>query len=59
MKEVQKQGIDFQVIEPERHNQNLDEGIIQDIWRKWFQIMFQNKVPKQFCYYGMRWVCEI
>ena len=28
MKEMQKQGIDFQVIKPERHNQNPTEGII-------------------------------
>ena len=28
MKEVRKQGIDFQVIEPERHNQYPAEGII-------------------------------
>ena len=28
MKEVRKQGIDFQVIEPEQHNQNPAEGII-------------------------------
>ena len=29
MKEVQKQGIDFQVIEPERNNQNPAECIIR------------------------------
>ena len=29
IKEVQKQGFDFKVIEPERHNQNPKEGIIQ------------------------------
>ena len=34
MKEVQKQGINFQVIEPERHNQNHAEGIIRDIRNK-------------------------
>ena len=28
MKEVRKEGIDFQVIKPERHNQNPAEGII-------------------------------
>ena len=28
MKKVQKQGIDFQVIKTERHNQNPAEGII-------------------------------
>ena len=29
MKEVQKHGVYFQVIEPERHNQNPAEGIIR------------------------------
>ena len=59
MKEVRKQGIDFQIIEPERHNQNPAEGIIQEIRSKWFQVMFRKKVPKEFWDYGMRWVCEI
>ena len=49
MKEVRKQEIDFEVIEPERHNQNPSEGIIREIWCKWFQVMFRKKVPKEFC----------
>ena len=53
MKEVQKQVIDLQVIEHERHNQNPIEGIIQEIRRKWFQVMFQKKVPEEFWDYGM------
>ena len=36
MKELRKQGIYFQVIKPERNNQNSAEGIIREIWRKWF-----------------------
>ena len=59
MTELRKQGINFQVIEPERHIKNPAEGIIREIWRKWFQIMFRKKVPKYFWEYGMRWVCEI
>ena len=53
MKEVRKQGIDFQVIEPERHNQNPAEGIIQEIRCKWFQVLFRKKVPKEFWDYSM------
>ena len=53
MKEVRKQGIDFQVIKPERHNQNTSEGIIQEIWRKWFRVMFWKKVLKEFWDYGI------
>ena len=57
MNEVRKQGIDIQVIEPERHNQNPAKGIIQEIWRKWYRVMFRKKVPKEFWDYGMRLVC--
>ena len=53
MKEVQKQGIDFQVIEPERHNHNPSEGIIRKIPCKWFRVMFRKKFPKEFWDYGM------
>ena len=53
MKEVQKQGTDFQLIEPELHNQNPEEGIILEIWRKWFRVLFRKKVPKEFWDYGM------
>ena len=59
MEKVRKQRIYFQVIEPERYNQNPAEGIIREIRRKWFRIMFRKKVPKEFWDYGMRWVCEI
>ena len=34
MNQIQKNGIDFHVIEPERHNQNLAEGVIREIRRK-------------------------
>ena len=59
MKKVQRQGIDLQVIRPELHNQNPTEGIIREILRKWFRVMFRKKEPKEFWDYGMRWVCEI
>ena len=59
MDQIRKNGIDFHVIEPERHNQNPAEGVIREIRRKWFRVMFYKKVPKKFWDYGMRWVCEI
>ena len=34
MHQIRKNGIDFHVIEPERHNQNPAEGIIREIFRK-------------------------
>ena len=54
-----RNGIDFHIIDPERHNQNPTEGVIREICRKWFRVMFRKKVPKKFWDYGMRWVCEI
>ena len=59
MHQIWKNGIDFHVMEPERHNQNPAEGVIREIRRKWFRVMFRKKVLKKFWDYGMRWVCEI
>ena len=36
MHQIRKNGINFHVIEPERHNQNPAEGVIREILRKWF-----------------------
>ena len=46
MKQVRKNNIDFHVIEPERHNQNASEGVIQEVRRKWFRTMVRNRVPR-------------
>ena len=59
MHQILKNGINFHVIEPERNNQNPAEGVIREIRRKWFRVMFRKKFPKKFWDYGMRWVCEI
>ena len=54
-----KNDIDLHVIEPERHNQNLCEGVIREVRRKWFRTMVRSCVPRKFWDYGMRWVCEV
>ena len=36
MHQIRKKGIDFHVIETDRHKQNPAEGFIRDIRRKWF-----------------------
>ena len=59
MHQIWKNDIDFHFIEPERHNQNLAEGVIREIHWNCFRVMFRKKVPKKFLNYGMRWVCEI
>ena len=59
MHQIRKNGIEFHIIDLERHNQNLAEGVIREIRRKWFRVMFRKKVPKNFWDYGMQWVCDI
>ena len=59
MHQIRKNGIEFHVIEPERHNKNPAESVIREIHWKWFRVMFRKKVPNKFWDYGMRWVCEI
>ena len=58
MHQIQKNSINFHVIDPERHTQNPSEGVIREIRRKWFRVMFRKKVLKKFWDYGMQWVCE-
>ena len=59
MQQVRKNNIDLHVIEPERHNQNPCEGVIQEVRRKCFRTMVRSRVPRKFWDYGMRWVCEV
>ena len=58
MKQIRKKDIDFHVIEPDRHNQNLYKGVIREVRHKWFRTMIRNRVPRRLWDYGMRWVCE-
>ena len=59
MHQIRKNGINFHVIDPKCHNKNPADGVIRDIRRKWFRVMFRKEVPKKFWDYGMRWVREI
>ena len=47
MKEVRKQGIDYNISEPSLHNKNPCEGVIREIRRKWYQTMVRRRVPRQ------------
>ena len=58
MKQIRNNDIYFQVIEPDRHNQNPSKGVIREVQRKWFRTMICNQVPRILWDSGMRWVCE-
>ena len=57
-KQIRNNGVDFHVIEPDRHNQNPCEGVIREIRRKWFRTMIRNRVPRRLWDYVIRWVCK-
>ncbi len=59
MKTVRKHDINYRVTEPERHNQNRNEGVIREIKKKWFRVLGCKKVPKRLWDYGIKWVCEV
>jgi hypothetical protein len=39
-------------------NQSPAEGVVREIRRRWYRVMFRRNVPKIFWDYGLRWVCE-
>ena len=59
MHQIRKNDIDYHVIEPERYNENPTEGVIREVWRKWYHMMIWDRVQKKFWDYGMQWVCEV
>ena len=56
---VRKHGIDLHLMEPNRHNQFKVEGVIQELCKRWFQVMLKQRVPNRLWDYGICWVCEI
>ena len=59
MKQVRKHDIQVHLIEPERHNQSYAEGVVREIRRCWYRVMFKKRVPRRLWDYGFRWVCEV
>ena len=39
MHQIRKNDIEYHVIDPERHNENPDEGVIRKVQRKWYHTM--------------------
>ena len=59
IKTVQHYNIDYQISEPDLHNQNPAEGVICEFCKKWFRTMIRTKCPKQLWYYGITWCSEV
>ena len=59
VKQIKKHNIDYMVSEPDMHNQSPAEGVVREVRRKWYRVMFKKRVPEMFWDYGMRWVCAI
>ena len=57
-KQVRKHNISTHVAEAELHNQSPAEGVVREVRKKWYRVMFKKRVPKILWDYGMRWVCE-
>ena len=52
MKQVCKNNIQLKLIEPQHHNQSPAEGIVREIRRRWYRIMFRKQVPHRLWDYG-------
>ena len=59
MKQVRKNDINYQISEPDYHNQNPVEGVIREVRKKWFRTMIRKRVPKKLWDYGVVWASEI
>ena len=58
MKQVRRNRIQVHLSEPELHNQNPAEGVIREVRKCWYRVMFKKQVPRRLWDYGMRWVCD-
>ena len=45
MKVIREFEIIPHVIEPDRHNQNMVEGVIREVHKKWYRIMLKKRAP--------------
>ena len=58
MKQVMQNRVQVHLSEPALHNQNPAEGVIREVRKRWYCVMFKKQVPWQLWDYGMRWVCD-
>ena len=51
--------ISLTIIEPERPNQNPEEGVIRELLRRWFLNMIWNTAPRKLWDYGVQWTTQV
>jgi len=56
--QVRKNQIRHHAAEAGMHNQSPAEGVVREVRRRWYRVMFAKKVPSVLWDYGVRWVCE-
>jgi hypothetical protein len=57
-RQIRKHTIQQHVSQPKIRNQFPAEGVVWEVRKKMYRIMFKKNVPKVFWDYGLRWVCE-
>ena len=59
MQMVRHFNIDYQISEPELHNQNPAEVVTCELRKKWFRTMIRNNFPKKLWGHGITWCSEV
>jgi hypothetical protein len=47
-RQIRKHNIQQHISEPNLHNQSPAEGVVREVRRKWYRVMFRRNVPKIF-----------
>ena len=56
---LRKYNITHKTSERERPNQNPAEGVIREIKRRWYRLLFKTNSPRRLWNYGIPYVCAI
>jgi hypothetical protein len=54
-----KYKIGHKISEKDRSNQNPAEGVIREVRKRWYRVMFKTNCPKRLWTYGVPFVCAI
>jgi hypothetical protein len=56
---VRSEGITCHTSEAHMHNQSPAEGVVREVKRRWWRIMFKTRCPKVFWDFGFKWCANI
>ena len=56
---MRKNGVKGKPEEPHWPNQNPAEGIMRELKRKWYKLMFETNIPRRLWCYGLKHVAKI